>query len=164
MGNKENRGVHRFIQITDQIQNLSLNRHIQCGRRLICNQNLRLTRQSHGDHYTLTHTAGHLMRIFMGTNFRIRNTYSPHHMNSLFHGIFFIQSTVKPKRFRNLLTTFNDRIQRSHRFLKNHGYFIAPDILHLLLRNLHQVLSLIENFSLGNLSRRIRNKLHNSKR
>ena len=58
MGNHHDRCSEFFLQFIDQIQNLGLNGHIQSGCRLITDQKLRITGQGHGDHDTLTHTAG----------------------------------------------------------------------------------------------------------
>ena len=104
------------------------------------------------------------MGIFMSPDFRIRNTDSPHHTHGFCHRRFFIHSSMKSQRFSNLFPAFDNRIQGSHRFLKNHGYLISPNLLHLFLRCFHQILPFIENLSAGNLPRRIRNQLHHAER
>ena len=64
MRNKQNRHPAFVSQFPDQIQNLSLNRHVQCRRRLVGDQQLRVTGQRHGDHDSLLLTTRHFMRIF----------------------------------------------------------------------------------------------------
>ena len=50
-------------QVTDQIQNLPLNSHIEGGGGLISNQQIRLTGQCHGNRDALTLTTRKLMWV-----------------------------------------------------------------------------------------------------
>ena len=80
--------------LADQIEDLSLNRHIESRCRLIGDQNLRLTGESHRDHDSLAHTARHLMRILVSTNRRICNADCLHHANRLIHRFLLLHSAV----------------------------------------------------------------------
>ena len=62
-----------FLQITDQINDLRLNRHIKCCRRFIGNEQLRLVGKCNCDHDPLTHASGQLMRILLHPLFRLRD-------------------------------------------------------------------------------------------
>ena len=61
----------KFPELT---KDLILNGNIQCSRRLICDQKLRLICQCHSDHHSLAHTAGKLMWITVVSFLRLRNT------------------------------------------------------------------------------------------
>ena len=122
-----------LLKILHQIQDLSLNGNIKCCGRLICDQQLRMTDQSHSNHYTLTHTAGKLMRILLHTLLYIVDSYQLHH----FHGTllcffctdFFIMGT---KSLNQLVSNRVNRIQAGHWILKNHRYFISAKCSHFI--------------------------------
>ena len=65
MGNHQDRHAEITLQIPDQRQYLRLNGDIECGGRLIGNQQRRLANQRHGDHGTLAQPAGQFKRILM---------------------------------------------------------------------------------------------------
>ena len=164
MGDEKHGSVHLPVQVPDQIQNLRLNRHIQCRRGFIGDQDLRLTGQRHGNHHTLTHTSGHLMRILMSSHFRIGDSHCPHHIHSFLHGLFFVHTPMKSQRLRDLLSALDNRIQRSHRFLKNHGHLVSPQFLHLFFGKFNQILPFIQDLASRNPSGRIGNQLQNRQR
>ena len=51
------------LQLAQQVEDLRLDRHVERGRRLVGDQQLRLAGQRHGDHHALAHAAGELVRI-----------------------------------------------------------------------------------------------------
>ena len=51
-----------LLQFAHDIKDLGLGGHIKCGRWLIGKQQVRLTREREGDHGTLTHPTGQLVR------------------------------------------------------------------------------------------------------
>ena len=57
MGNENNAGAVLLFKLPQLAQDLILDRHVQGGGRLICDQKLRLVGKGHRDHDTLTHTA-----------------------------------------------------------------------------------------------------------
>ena len=92
-----------LLQILDNIENLSLNCHIECGRWLVTDQNFRITGKCNRDHNTLTHTAGKLVRILLGNNLRIRNLYLTQQVNRFFRRFLLGKSLMDDKRLRKLL-------------------------------------------------------------
>ena len=85
MGDENNTHMGLFLQIFHQFQNLCLDRNVQCGSWLIGNQKLRMADQTHGDHNTLAHTTGELMRILFHTLFHVIDAHHLHHL----HGTLF---------------------------------------------------------------------------
>ena len=71
-----------LLQVFHQVKDLCLDRNIQSCSRLIRDQKLRMTDQTHGDHNSLAHTTGELMRILFHTLLYIVDTNHFHH----FHG------------------------------------------------------------------------------
>ena len=63
MGNQHDGRIDLVLQAAEQVQNLCLNRHVQCGGRLVGDDQLRRTSQCHCDHDTLPHTAGEFVRV-----------------------------------------------------------------------------------------------------
>ena len=57
------------LQITQQIENLATQAHVERGRRLVGQQQLRLAGQRHGDHGALALAATQLVRVGAGAAF-----------------------------------------------------------------------------------------------
>ncbi|CDE00311.1 putative uncharacterized protein [Roseburia sp. CAG:471] len=89
MCNKQDRCTRLFFQLVHQIQYLCLNRYIQCGRRLIRDQDFRLTYKCHGNHDPLSLAAGKLERILLHHMLHTRNARFPEHVLCLFQCLFF---------------------------------------------------------------------------
>ena len=54
---EQDRHFEAALQVTHQVQDLGLNRHVQRGGWLVGNQELGVTRERHGDHHPLPHAA-----------------------------------------------------------------------------------------------------------
>ena len=50
-------------QSLDQLEDLGLDRDVQCRRRLVCEDQLRIAGQRDRDHHALAHTARELVRV-----------------------------------------------------------------------------------------------------
>ena len=103
VGDEQNAGAVFPLQIIHQSQDLRLNGNIQCGGRFICNQQLGTACQRHGNHNTLTHTTGKLVRILFGNNLGIRNLYLTQQVNRFFRRFLLGKSLMDDKRLRKLL-------------------------------------------------------------
>ena len=57
MGYHDDGHAELLLQLLHQIEDLCLNRHVERGRRLVGDQNIRLAGERHGDHDTLPHAA-----------------------------------------------------------------------------------------------------------
>ncbi|MNC42341.1 hypothetical protein D3C75_911540 [compost metagenome] len=90
MGDQRNCRIRLTFQLFEQVKNLRLNGSIQCGCRLIGNQQLRLAGERHGDHYPLAHPAAEFMRILLQPLLRIADTYLAQHLRRFLVGCFFI--------------------------------------------------------------------------
>ena len=81
MGDEDNGQLTLPLQLVDKIQNLGLDGHVQSGGGLITDQDIRVRRQSDGDHDTLAHTAGELEGILIVTLVRLGNTDLIHQLD-----------------------------------------------------------------------------------
>ena len=59
-----------FAQILQQVDDLSLDRNVECGDRLVADDELRFQGQGTGDPDSLPLAAGHFMRVTVG-EFRV---------------------------------------------------------------------------------------------
>ena len=63
VGDQQHRDAEAVLVIVHQREDLRLDGDVQCRRRLVGDQQLRLTTQRHRDHHPLAHAAGKLVRI-----------------------------------------------------------------------------------------------------
>ena len=58
---------------SEQLHDLSLDRHVERGRRLVGDQDVRVAPERHRDHRALPHPAGELVRKVVDARFRVRD-------------------------------------------------------------------------------------------
>src|SRR5579859_1015742 len=75
VGDHDDRHAQLLAQTLDQVQNLGLNRHVERGRRLVSQQELRFAAEGHGNHDALTHAARELVRVIVDARARGRNAH-----------------------------------------------------------------------------------------
>ena len=121
VGNHNNGGSFFLRQLFQKLQNLCLYGHIQCGCRLICDNQLRITRQSRRNDDSLPHTAGKFERILIEPFFRTWNSDLPHQLNGFRFRFFFGAILMLSNSLCHLNSDFQDRIQKCHRILENHA-------------------------------------------
>ncbi|MNQ62518.1 hypothetical protein D3C85_768670 [compost metagenome] len=118
------------LQFLDQFQYLRLNGHIERRGRFIGDENRWIARQCHRDHHALTHAARKLMRIIAEALVTCRNPDAIHKSQHFGACLGVIQSAMKAQGFYNLFPNAHDRVERSHRLLKNHGNPVAAQGRH----------------------------------
>ena len=145
MGDQHDRRIDAVLQVPEQIQDLRLDRHIQCSRRLIGYDDLRIAGQRHGDHDPLPHTTGQFMGIHAVYTLTVGDSDHLQGLDRALLDLFLRLALAIMKRndFIHLIADPEDRIQGCHGFLEDHGNHIAPDGLHLLLRDLRYLIGFI---------------------
>ena len=88
-----------FLKTLHQLQDLRLNGYVKRCCRLICDQDIRLACQSHGDHNTLAHTAGQLIWILFYTLLRLVDANQSQHLDSAVHCHLAFTVCMKLNRF-----------------------------------------------------------------
>jgi len=63
VGDQDDRGAESVLKLAHQIEDLSLDRHVERGGWFVRDQHSWSARQRHGDHHPLTHAARKLMRV-----------------------------------------------------------------------------------------------------
>ena len=65
VGDQQHGDVEALLKVGEQVEDLRLDRHVEGGRRLVGDEQLRLACQGHGDEDALAHPAGHLERVLL---------------------------------------------------------------------------------------------------
>ena len=131
MRDQQHRQLARFPQLIQQIENLRLNRDIQSRGRFVGDQQFRIARQGHGNHYALSHAAGKLVRIIVSAQRGIGDRNFAHCFDGRGPRCFAGKAAMQPQGFGNLLAHGKDRVQRSHRILEDHRDIITAHVTHL---------------------------------
>ena len=103
------------------------------------------------------------MRIIVGAQCGIWNRYFAHRCYRRRAGGLARQPTMQPQGLGNLFTDSENRIERGHRILKNHGDVIAAHVAHLAVGKPEQIFSVKENFPADDFPRR-RDQPHDRQR
>ena len=84
------------------------------------------------------------------------------HFNGFLLGFGLIQPLMVPDALRDLFPHGHNRVQRSHGVLEYHGNLAAPDVLQLMLLNLHEAFPLEGDRPLRSFGGVVREYLQNS--
>ena len=160
VGNQYHGGAEFPLKISDQVEDLRLDRHVQGGGGFVRDQHLGLAGQRHGDHRPLAHAAGHLMRILFSAPLRFGNTHVVQHLHRSGAGSGLRQAIVQHDHFRNLLANGHQWVERGHRFLKDHRDLAAAHLPHLGLAKAKQVGAVELDAARHDLPRRLRDQAH----
>ena len=151
------------LQGLDELEDLRLDCHVECGRGLIRNEQLGPARQRHGDHHALAHSAGKAVRILVHPLARGRDAHPLQDAHGLCLRRATRQATVVDKSLRDLEPDREHRIEARHRLLEDHGDAVASDLAHLLFRQIEQALTLERDSALNAAVHR-RYQLHDGQR
>ena len=81
---KHDAAVDFGAHLTQQVENLRLNRDVQCGCRLVGDNQLGIAGQRHRNHDALPHAARELMRILLQALIGLINAYQFQHFERAF--------------------------------------------------------------------------------
>ena len=62
---QDDRGAEPLADVADQVEDPGLDRHVERGRRLVRDQDLRIAGERHRDHHALPHAARELVRVLV---------------------------------------------------------------------------------------------------
>ena len=124
-------------ELTQQVEDLRLDRHVERGRRLVGDQELRLAGERHRDHRALAHAARELVRVVagaaafaLGMPTRSRSSAARSFASRLAH------VEVRLERLADLAPDREHRVQARHRVLEDHRDLPAADVPQLLVGEL----------------------------
>ena len=130
MRDEDHRHAQFGLQLADGVEDLRLNGHVQRGRRLIRDQKLRPARQRHRDHHALQHPARQLVWMLPHHVRRMGNANFFKHLQRNRLGLLPFHGPVHQDGFHDLVADAEHRVERGHRFLKDHRDLGAPDAPH----------------------------------
>ena len=141
MGDQHDGGAESLTQIAQQLKDLRLNRHIECGGWLICNEQLWFAGECHGDHHALRHAARDLVRVGIGASTRIWNADKLQQLNAAHARRLLIKPLMNAQHLADLVGELLHRVQRGVRLLEDHRDAIPTNLLHLQLCGGEQILA-----------------------
>ena len=127
MGDENQRRVRLPGEFLQQLQDLRLHGYVEGSRRLVGDDEPRLARERHGDHHTLPHAAGELMRVIPQPAGRVGNANPLQQRPGALIRLLPRRVAVQPDRFRHLFADGQHGIERRHRLLEDHGDAVAPN-------------------------------------
>ena len=65
VGDEHERRAGLLLELPDELEDLRLDRHVEGGRRLVGDEQLRLAGERHRDHDALAHAARQLVRVLL---------------------------------------------------------------------------------------------------
>ena len=134
------------------MQDLCLNGHVQRGGGFVGNEDLGLAGQGHGDHDTLAHTAGKLVRILKQNRLGIGDLHGVEHLQRLLLRFLLIQLLMNNEGLAELPLDGKHRVQAGHGLLEDNGDLVAADGIHFLLGKLGQILAFEEDLPLSDIA------------
>ena len=138
-----------LLQLLKQIQNLRLNGNVQCGNRLVADDDFRIHSQSTGNTNALAAAAVQLMGINVGI--ALSQAYRAHELQgALFNSFLALNQLVLDNGLANKLHNGFTRVQGRERVLEHHLHFLAQRT-HFLTTQLGNIVALENNLAAGGL-------------
>ncbi len=133
-------GLGSQLTPTHEIEDLRLDGHIERGRRLVGDEQLRIASERDGNHRTLPHAARQIVRVlveavFRGTEILTRSKK----LDSLVPRLLRRQTAMADKDLSDLIAYRKTWVERRHRLLKNHRQPVAAQIAHFVVRQAEQI-------------------------
>ncbi len=126
-------------QFFQHVEHLTPHRHIQCRRRLVGDDHLRVGDDHHCDHDPLAHATGHLVGVQLVNPRRFANVHLGEHVQRAFSGFSFRDLVMRQISLGNLFAYLDHRVQRVFRVLHDHRHAPAANALHLFFAAVEQV-------------------------
>src|SRR5262245_46917791 len=98
------------------------------------------------------------MRVAVGALLRLWYRYASQHLHGHPHRLALAHALVHGDRLADLATDREERIERGHRLLEDHGDVVAADALHSALIDFEQVPALEADCPADDTARRIGNQ------
>ena len=146
----------------EEAQDLNLRRDVQCGRRLVRDQQFGSKRDSEGDAHALPLPSRQLVRVKVQRKAAFRHPDPVQFFASDFARIGRVHLSMHQKRFGDLVPDGLDRIERAHGLLENHADLAAANGAHFPFAQIEQIPSV--KLRRAGAHRALRKKAHDRKR
>ena len=108
---QHHRHAQIVLQIKEQVEDLSLNGHIERRGRLVGNHQFGFAGDRHRNHRALPHTTGELVWVLMNARFRARDPDLFEHVRRAVECSRAIEAAVHHEHFSDLVAERVDRVQ-----------------------------------------------------
>ena len=129
----------RRVRFLHQFEDLRLDRHVERGRRLVGDDQLRVAGDRDRDHDPLAHPARQLVRVLLEPAHRIGDADQPQQLDGAPLRRRAVGAAMLLEGLGDLPADRQHRVQRGHRLLKDHADVAAAHLAHLLVGKLQQV-------------------------
>jgi hypothetical protein len=141
VGNQKDGHAEFAAQAVQQIKDLRLHGHIESGRRLVRNEDIRLKGNGHGDEDPLAHAPGELVRVVIDPPLRSRDPHCAEQLDRTPSCCLGIKLTVHAKEFADLISDRQHWIQGRECILKHKADPISAHGSPCVVRNAEHVLT-----------------------
>ena len=111
-----------------QLEDLRLHRHVERGRGLVGDEQLRVADQRHRDHRALAHAAGELVRVVVEPLVRVGDADAVEHLDRALARRGLGDVVVDPVGLDDLVADRVERVQRRQRVLEDHRDLAAAQL------------------------------------
>ena len=145
----------RRDKVLHQFEDLRLDGDIECGGRLVRDQQLGVAGQADRNHHALAHAAGQLVRVLVEPVRGVGNADECEQFDCARLGLGGTHVQVNEQRLHQLQPDRQYRVQRRHRLLEDHRDVAAAHLAHLLVVEFQQIAALEHDTALDD-PRRVR--------
>jgi hypothetical protein len=127
VGDQDHRRPGLDQQRLQQVQDLRLDRDVQRGGRLVGDDQRGPAGDGHGDHHPLAHAAGELVGVVVQALAGVGDGDLGEQVARGGARLAPVHALVEAQGLGDLLPDRQDRVQRGHRLLEDHGDPVAPE-------------------------------------
>ncbi|KAG1205234.1 hypothetical protein G6F35_011769 [Rhizopus arrhizus] len=121
VGNEHHAQPEFRLDVTQQVQQFGLYRHVQRGGRFVGDQQFGAAHQRHGDHHALAQAARQFERVLLHAVLRVRDADPAQQVFGAFDGLPAADGLVTAQHVDQLRADREHRVQRRHGILEDHG-------------------------------------------
>lgn len=126
VSNEQNAHAERFFEVEEEVDDLCLHGDVESGGRFVRDEQFRLGSQGHGDHDTLLHAAGKLMRKGLGAELWFSDLDQVEQTDNFgFRGV---GGTMQAESFQDLGANAKNGVQGSGWFLEDIVHDFSADL------------------------------------
>ena len=128
MGDQKDGRTGGVLNPLEQFEDLGLDGHVEGGGRLVGNEHIGVVGDGHGGHGPLEHPAGELVGELAGPFGGVGDAHQVEHLRGLGHGRVPANARlVDLDGLGDLEPDGQDRVERRHRILEDHGDVVAAE-------------------------------------
>ena len=147
VGDQQNRRTQTILQVTHEVEDLSLDCHVKSRCRLVRDQQFGVEGKRHGDHRTLTLAAGELVGVGLESLDRVGHLDELEHLERALLGVCRKHLAVNAQCFHDLEADGEHRVHCCHRLLEDGRHTVSANLAHLRVRQADQLISVEANRS-----------------